>query len=125
MQDLDKIYIKRFLLFTGLWMFYVWMAFFLNDKALTMVNIWGLISWLIFWMIPVINHIYLVGKNKPTNKIINWVLSIFYVMYLYPIFNGFIGQKLVIQPAYIISIYCFIIAMKDTFMKTTNINKEY
>ena len=46
-------------------------------------------------------------------------------MYLYPIFNGFIGQKLVIQPAYIISIYCFIIAMKDTFMKTTNKNKEY
>lgn len=77
------------------------------------------------WMIPVINHIYLVGKNKPTIKIINWVLSIFYVMYLYPIFNGFIGQKLVIQPAYIISIYCFIIAMKDTFMKTTNKNKEY
>ena len=120
MQDLDKIYIKRFLLFTGLWMFYVWMAFFLNDKALSMVNIWGLISWLIFWMIPVINHIYLVVKNKPTIKIINWVLSIFYVMYLYPIFNGFIGQKLVIQPAYIISIYCFIIAMK-----TTNKNKEY
>ncbi|ENU27999.1 hypothetical protein F992_00831 [Acinetobacter modestus] len=97
-------------------MFYVWMAFFLNDKMLSMVNIWGVINWLIFWIIPVVNHIYLVGKNKPAIKIVNWFFSIFYMMYLYPIFNGFVGQKLVVQPAYIISMYCFIIAMKDTFM---------
>jgi hypothetical protein len=84
----------------------------------------GVINWLIFWIIPVVNHIYLVGKNKPAIKILNWFFSIFYMMYLYPIFNGFVGQKLVVQPAYIISMYCFIIAMKDTFMDPIHKKKE-
>ena len=53
------------------------------------------------------------------------VVSISFVkfIYLYPIFNGFIGDKIVIQPAYIVSLYCIILALKNIFIAPKVVNE--
>lgn len=116
MKIQDKNYIKLFLVFTGLWILYIYGAFILNDKAPNVTNVWATLSWLIFWSIPIINNIYIKNMHKPVIQVINWILCGLYIMYLFPILNGFIGSKIIIQPAYIISIFLFIVALKNKFM---------
>ena len=123
MKNIEIIYIKQFLLFSTLWGFYLWSAFYLSDNNSSLLALWGIINWSIFLVIPFLNHKYLIHKQKKIINTVNWFLAILYLAYLYPIFNGFIGDKIIIQPAYLISAYCLILALKNILTTPKEDNK--
>ena len=124
-KNIEITYLKKTLFFSALWFFYLWSAFYLSDNNSSLLGIWGIINWGVFLIIPFLNHKYLIQKQKKFSNIINWVLAVLYLAYLYPIFNGFIGDKIVIQPAYIVSLYCIIRALKNIFIAPKVVSENF
>lgn len=123
MKNIEITYLKKALFFSVLWLFYLWSAFYLSDNNSSLLGIWNIINWGIFLIIPFLNHKYLIQKQKKVSNTINWVLAALYLAWLYPVFNGFIGDKLIIQPAYIVSLYCIILALKNIFIAPKVVNE--